>query len=131
MKRIFIVALAMAALVACNDDKGKGTTTTPDATPASTGTSLTENPDYQKGLELVAKSDCFTCHKVDDKVTGPSYREIASKYAGASAEVQDSLAQRIINGSTGKWGTAIMIPHPTLSKEDAHAMVKYVLLLNK
>lgn len=129
MKRIFIVAFAMAAIVACNDDKGKSNsseTSTPDT---AKGTSVTENPTYQKGLELVASSDCFTCHKIDDKLTGPSYREIANKYAGASDAVKDSLAHTIIKGSTGKWGTAIMIPHPDLSVENAKAMVEYVLLL--
>jgi hypothetical protein len=32
---------------------------------------LSANPDYQKGLELIAKSDCLTCHKVSEKLTGP------------------------------------------------------------
>jgi cytochrome c551/c552 len=36
---------------------------------------LSKNPDYQKGLELIAKNDCFTCHQIDDKLNGPPYRE--------------------------------------------------------
>jgi cytochrome c len=131
MKRIFILSFALATLIACGDDKGKGTDTGTTPKEGSSGTGVTENPDYKKGLALVASSDCFTCHKIDDKLAGPSYREIAAKYVGASEEVQEQMADRVINGSTGVWGTQVMIPHPTLSKEDARTMVKYVLLLNK
>ncbi|TAD89500.1 MAG: cytochrome c class I, partial [Bacteroidetes bacterium] len=31
----------------------------------------TTNPDYKKGLALVAQSDCLTCHKVNEASTGP------------------------------------------------------------
>ena len=29
---------------------------------------ITQNPDYQKGLEAITKSDCFTCHKIEEKL---------------------------------------------------------------
>ena len=89
------------------------------------------NPVYTKGLGLVAKSDCLTCHKIDDKLIGPSYKEIAIKYADAPNDVVTALAKKIINGSVGNWGNVPMTPHPSISQDDAETMVRYILTLNK
>jgi cytochrome c len=79
---------------------------------------------------LIAQSDCLTCHKVEDKLVGPAYREVANKYAGQPGAV-DSLASKIIHGGAGNWGQVPMTPHPQLSKEDAQTMVKYILSLKQ
>ena len=84
----------------------------------------------QKGLELVAKSDCFTCHKVNETAVGPAYQLVADKYENNEAVI-DSLAQKIIKGGSGNWGQVPMTPHPQVSVDDAKAMVKYVLALKK
>ena len=89
----------------------------------------TKDPAYEKGLGLIAKSDCLTCHKVDEKITGPSYRDVANKYAGMSDTIVTHLASKVIGGGNGVWGDVFMLPHPGISKEDAEAMVKYILLL--
>jgi len=73
----------------------------------------------------------LTCHKVDDVFTGPSYRQIAKRYKGASAAEVAELAQKIIKGGNGMWGSAMMTPHPGISRQDAEAMVQYILLLKK
>ena len=88
-----------------------------------------KNPDYEKGLGLIAKSDCLTCHKVDEKITGPAYRDVANKYAGFPDTIVTHLASKIISGGNGVWGDVYMLPHPGISKDDAEAMVKYILLL--
>ena len=41
------------------------------------------------------------------------------------------IAEKIIKGGTGVWGSALMTPHASLAQEDAEAMVKYILLLKK
>ena len=91
---------------------------------------VTENPDYQKGLALIAKSDCFTCHKLREASTGPAYGEVAKKYDNTEAN-QSMLADKVIKGGQGVWGEIPMAAHPALSKEDAIQMVKYVLLLRE
>jgi len=63
--------------------------------------------------------------------TGPSYRQIAEKYAGASDATITELGGKIIKGGNGVWGSALMTPHPAISQQDAEAMVKYILLLKK
>jgi cytochrome c len=129
MTRIFITAIAFASLIACNSNGGakETTETKEEAKPAVM--SITDNPDYTAGLELIAKSDCLTCHKVDEKLTGPSYRDVANKYASQAPGIIATLADKIVKGGSGVWGEVPMLPHPTISPADAESMVKYILLL--
>ena len=81
-----------------------------------------------EGLALIEGADCLTCHKVDSKVVGPSYQEIADKYTDADI---DMLADKIINGGQGNWGQVPMTPHAGMSKDNAKKMVEYILTLKK
>lgn len=128
MKRIFITAIAFASLVACNSNSGsKEATETKEEKPAET--SITDNPDYTAGLELIGKSDCLTCHRPTEKLTGPSYQDVANKYASQAPAIIPQLAEKIINGGSGVWGQVPMLPHKNISQADAETMVKYILLL--
>jgi cytochrome c len=122
----------LLVLAACQNSPSTVTTEQTTAVEKSgEAASPTSDPVYQKGLALVGKSDCLTCHKIDDKLMGPSYREIASKYADAPNDVVTALAGKIIAGGVGNWGNVPMTPHPSLSQEDAETMVRYILTLNK
>lgn len=79
-----------------------------------------------KGKQLIEDSDCLACHKINDKSIGPSYVEVAEKYAG-DKEMVDVLADRIINGSSGVWGETPMAAHPQMSKEEATEIVQYIM----
>lgn len=83
---------------------------------------------HQKGAELLSKSDCLGCHKEQDKLVGPSYKEVASKYEATEANI-NLLADKIVKGGSGVWGQVPMTPHPALSQEDAKEMVNYILSL--
>ncbi|MDX5417683.1 MAG: c-type cytochrome [Hymenobacteraceae bacterium] len=85
---------------------------------------------YQKGEKLVAGSDCLACHKVDQKVVGPSYVEVAQKYEANDKNVS-YLAGKIIKGGAGVWGEIPMPPHPNVSETDAKEMARYILALRK
>lgn len=130
MKKYFISALLIGGIVACstnsNNNNANSDTAAASTTPATND--ISSNPDYQKGLALIAANDCLTCHKVDEKVTGPAYRDVANKYDNTDANVK-MLAGKVIKGGSGNWGTVPMTPHPALSEADAEQMVKYVLLL--
>ncbi|MEN9701207.1 MAG: hypothetical protein RIR55_522 [Bacteroidota bacterium] len=129
MKKVLGTIVTVVALFACGGNKESKTTDA--ATTASTSTSsLSDNPDYQKGLALVGKSDCLTCHKVNEKNIGPAYKDVAAKYENTDANVK-MLAEKIIKGGSGNWGAIPMTPHPALSQDDAEALAKYVLLLKK
>jgi cytochrome c len=132
MKKIILLLSATMVLYACgNQDAGKADNTAKEETPVAEEPKtqdVASNPEYIKGLELVAQSDCLTCHKVDEKAIGPAYREVANKYANDDKTVE-MLANKIITGGGGVWGPTPMTPHPTLPLEDAKQMVKYILLL--
>ena len=81
-----------------------------------------------KGAALIEQKDCKTCHKVDVKLVGPAYKEVAQKYEATDANIE-MLADKVISGGSGHWGEVAMTPHPDVSKEDAKEMVKYVLSL--
>lgn len=126
MKKLLIGCFFIASLTACNsggskEKEGKGT--------ASDEPSA--NPDYQKGLALVAKHKCMTCHAIDETITGPPYREVAKKYASSPDTIVPHLASKIINGGTGVWGELMMTPNSAVTTEEAESMVKYILLLKK
>lgn len=133
MKRIILAACSLAVLVACNSGDG-GKSAGGDAkndAGKSTANSNASNPDYQKGLELLGKNDCATCHKPREQFLGPSYEAIADKYAGEGASAIPKLADKIIKGGSGVWGATLMTPHAGLSQADAEALVKYIFLLKK
>ncbi len=128
MKKIICSVVLLSMLAAC----GGGSSEKKGEEPKKETTEdITQNPDYQKGLSLITKSDCLTCHKVDEKIIGPTYREVANKYAGMPDTIIAHLAGKIINGGNGVWGEVYMTPHAGLPQEDAEAMVKYILLLKK
>lgn len=124
MKKAGFIILLAAGLSAC----GGGAETKSPESAAEAKTDNAKHPDYQKGLALVAKSDCLTCHEIAKPKIGPSYKEVAAKYENTEENVQ-KLAATIINGGSGNWGTVPMTAHPTVSEADAQQMVKYILLL--
>ena len=129
MRKILYTLSAALLLVACGGGatKKEGTTETTNAPSAD---KLSDNPDYAKGLALIAGSDCLTCHKIAEKNIGPAYQDVAAKYENTDDNIE-MLAGKIIKGGSGNWGAIPMTAHANLSQEDAEAMVKYILLLKK
>jgi cytochrome c len=75
----------------------------------------------------IAKSNgCLSCHAIDEKIVGPAYTKVATKYASDSDAVA-SLAQSIRNGSSGKWGRIPMPAHASMSQEDINLLARWVL----
>ena len=58
--------------------------------------------------QLLTKYNCQACHTVDKKLVGPSYKEVAAKYAG-DASAPAKLEQKIKSGGSGAWGA---VPSP-------------------
>lgn len=130
MKKTIIISAALAVFAACGGDEKKdekASTTTEQKTEGTTD-DLSSNPIYQKAITIIANSDCRTCHLIEEKNIGPAWREVANKYAGQDTAVR-YLADKIIAGGSGVWGTVPMAPHLTMSREDAETLAQYVLLL--
>jgi cytochrome c len=130
MKKTIIISAALAVFAACGGDENKDekTSTTTEQKAEGATEDLSNNPIYQKAITIIANSDCRTCHLIDEKSQGPAWREVANKYAGQDTAVR-YLADKIIAGGSGVWGTIPMAPHPTMSREDAETLAQYVLLL--
>jgi S-disulfanyl-L-cysteine oxidoreductase SoxD len=73
---------------------------------------------------LLAKHTCSACHQIETRVVGPSFREIAAKYAGKS-DAQAYLEGKIKAGGTGVWGQVPMPPQ-ALGPDDARTIAKWL-----
>ena len=80
----------------------------------------------EEGKSLVEGADCLGCHKMDEKMIGPSYKEVSEKYENTPENVE-MLAEKIIKGSSGIWGDVPMPAHNGMSKENAKYMAQYIL----
>lgn len=75
--------------------------------------------------DLAKAKNCTTCHAVDKKIVGPSFKDIAAK-RGAEKGAEAALAGKIKNGSKGEWG-AVPMPANAVSDAEAATLAKWVL----
>lgn len=75
---------------------------------------------------LATAKNCMACHAVDKKLVGPSYKEVAIKYAGQKDAV-DRLAAKIIKGGSGVWGPVPMPANAQVNDADAKKLAAWVL----
>jgi cytochrome c len=75
---------------------------------------------------LAKKHNCFACHQLDKKVVGPSYKDVAAKYAGDKG-AQAKLADKVKKGGVGVWGQVPMPPNAAVPDADVQALVKWIL----
>jgi cytochrome c len=149
MKKVFIVIGLSLIISACGGGKS-GNDSAADSTSAANKTAATTQSDAANdtasshngtdkaggtpstpGAQLIAKADCLGCHKEQEKLIGPAYADVAAKYKSAPAGIVDTLANKVIKGGTGVWGSTPMSPHPAISVDDARTMVKYILSIKK
>jgi cytochrome c len=86
--------------------------------------------DNAAGLNLIAKSDCKTCHNKTLQTIGPAYVDIAKKYKNTPENIA-MLSTKVQKGGFGVWGEAAMTPHPGMKAEDINIMVRYIMSLDK
>ncbi|MDO3522063.1 MULTISPECIES: c-type cytochrome [Ralstonia solanacearum species complex] len=75
---------------------------------------------------LASRYACVACHQPAVKTVGPSWSDIAAKYADGSKSAEQ-LAASIKRGGSGNWGPVPMPAQPALSDADALALAKWVL----
>ncbi|MBX3624648.1 MAG: c-type cytochrome [Rhizobacter sp.] len=80
--------------------------------------------------DLAQKKNCMACHAVDKKVVGPSYQDVAAKYAGQKDAV-DKLSQKVVKGGAGVWGPVPMPANTAVSDAEAKQLVTWILSLKK
>jgi cytochrome c len=85
---------------------------------------------FAETRKLYASLDCKACHTLETRSIGPSLMEVAKKYKN-NKSAETTLAEKIIKGGSGNWGSYPMPPHPDLSSEQAIEISKYILSLNE
>ncbi len=91
---------------------------------ASMGTVAAAAPGTAAVPALLKKYSCVACHGMENKIVGPSFREVANKQAGR-AEASAYLAGKIQGGSAGVWG-AIPMPPQALSAGEAKLIAQWL-----
>lgn len=76
--------------------------------------------------DLAKAKNCMACHAVSNKLVGPSYKDVAAKYAGQKG-AEDKLVQKVLKGGAGAWGPVPMPANPQVSEAEARSLVKWVL----
>jgi len=77
-------------------------------------------------MALAQQKACTACHATDKKLVGPSYADVAKKYAGQKDAVQ-TLAASIKAGGAGKWGPVPMPAQAALTDADLTALATWIL----
>ena len=76
--------------------------------------------------EALAKAkNCMSCHAIDKKLVGPSYKDVAAKYKGDAGAVA-ALAAKVKAGGKGTWGQIPMPPN-NVTEDEAKKLVAWVL----
>ncbi|NPC57519.1 c-type cytochrome [Caenimonas soli] len=75
---------------------------------------------------LATAKNCMACHAVDKKLVGPSYKDVAAKYAGQKDAV-DKLAAKIMKGGSGVWGPVPMPANAQVNDAEAKKLAAWIL----
>lgn len=125
MKNVLLSLIAIAFFItACGDDKKTTTNTT-------TTQQETKRPEPKKEIPddikvLLEKHTCLTCHKVDEKLVGPAYEDVAMRnYA------DEAIVNLIYNPKPENWPDyPPMLALKDVPQEDALKIAKWINSLN-
>ena len=133
--RLLAMGLTLAGvslLTACGGDApapapAPAPTAAPAAAPAPAAPAAAATAMDPKAL--MTSLGCVACHKTDAKLVGPSYQDVAKKYA-TQKDAKTYLASKIMEGGSGVWGAVPMTPNkanPLVTKEKVDIMVDWIL----
>ena len=81
------------------------------------------------GLENAKKAGCLSCHAVDRKVVGPSFKDVAAKYNN-DAGAETKLIKIVKGGGGGVWGKIRMPANlGKMTDEEYQTTVAWILSL--
>ena len=95
------------------------------AVTAAAAALMAQNAMAADAAKLAQAKGCMACHQIDKKVVGPSYKDVAKKYAG-QGDAADKLATKIQKGGSGVWGTVPMPPN-NVTPAEAKELATWVL----
>ena len=97
---------------------------------AAVATFLAVSTPVMADMAMATAKNCMACHAVDKKLVGPSYKDIATKYAG-QADAVDKLAGKVLKGGSGAWGPVPMPANAQVNDADAKKLVAWIMAGSK
>lgn len=92
-----------------------------------------ENPAQQTEAQardmqaFAQQKGCFSCHGIDEKKVGPSFKQVAKAYA-KKQHAEEHIAEFIRKGGVGEWGKVPMPPQ-NVTEGEALELARWVLSL--
>lgn len=142
MKKISIViafsALFIAACSSGNNDHSTESSGSTNSNSTENQTSTTTTPESSANMDMVEvpteindllnKNTCLSCHDANDKVVGPSYKEIAKRNY-----TPKQIVELIYKPKPSNWPDypSPMIGLPNVPKEEALKIAEWIVSLNK
>lgn len=81
-------------------------------------------------LALAKKSNCMACHTQKTNLVGPSFENVAKKYAG-DKKAQERLVERVIKGTSATggevWKLGSAMPPNAVKPDVAAKLVTWIL----
>jgi len=78
--------------------------------------------------DLAKAKNCMACHAEAKKLIGPSYKDVAAKYANDKDAVA-KLSEKVRKGGVGVWGQIPMPANPQVSEAEATTLVKWIMTI--
>lgn len=144
MKKNIFFPLFLVLTISCADKSATGPSKSAgDTSPASVEKKTdagneaipvkkTEIAAENRNITLAKKSGCWACHRLDKKLVGPAWNDVAERYKGKDALSQ--LVEKVKKGGKGNWeevtgGIAMPPNSPRVSDQNIETLVKYILTL--
>ena len=120
---VLTIAATLLLLSACGDpQEDAARTRTPELIHRQADTALNTSPTAiltrEQALDLAARSNCLLCHKIEYKLVGPAWNDVAAKYKGDS-KAAVTIASHIIAGGRFGWNFGTMPPRGGTAISDA------------
>ena len=81
-------------------------------------------------MALAKSKNCLACHALNSKLVGPSYQDVANKYAGKPG-AEATLVKAVLHGVSGVWGPVPMPANPQVTPAEAKQLVDWILSMKK
>jgi cytochrome c len=80
--------------------------------------------------QVLSKAGCIGCHRIDQKINGPAFKDIAARYKN-DADAPQILFAKIREGGEGVWGDLPMVPNgpEKISDNDLRGLIRWILAL--
>jgi cytochrome c len=78
--------------------------------------------DAEAAEALIKKNNCTKCHSIDKAKKGPSFKKIAEKYKGKTAEGEDKIIKNITTAPKIKMDDGTEDEHKVIDTKDPKAL---------